>query len=79
MQVQSEQMEVNFGEACAILALFLILVIISNVCIYCLTRKLVVKLALNCESECAQIRSQISSLQKALQTQQNALLRLKKK
>ena len=72
-------MEVNFGEACAIGALLLIIVIISNASIYCLTRKLITRLALNCEKECSQIRSQVSSLQKALQTQQNALLRLKRK
>ena len=72
-------MEINFGEICVVGTILLIIILVSNASIYCLNKRLITRLALNCERECSQIKNQVSSLQKAVTTQQNALLRLKRK
>ena len=72
-------MEINFWELCLVGTILLIIVLVSNASIYCLNRRLITRLALNCEREQSQIKLQVSSLQKAVTTQQNALLRLKRK
>ena len=72
-------MEISFLEICLVGAIFLIIVIVTNVTIYFLNKRLITRLALNCEKEQTQIRLQVSSLSKAVSTQQSALLRLKRK
>ena len=72
-------MELSFLELAGVGAVLLIIVVITNVTIYCLNRRLITRLALNCEREVAQLKHQVNSLSKAVSTQQNALLRLKRK
>ena len=72
-------MEISFWELCLVGAILLIIVLVTNISIYCLNKRLITRLALNCEREQSQIRLQVSSLSKAVSTQQNALLRLKRK
>ena len=72
-------MELSFFELSGVGAVILIIVIITNLTIYCLNKRLIARLALNSEREIAQLKHQVSSLSKAVQTQQSALLRLKRK
>ena len=72
-------MELSFFELSGVGAVIIIIVLISNLTIYCLNKRLVARLALNSEREIAQVRHQVSSLSKTVQMQQSALLRLKRK
>ena len=44
-------MEISFLELCLVGAIFLIIVIVTNVTIYFLNKRLITHLALNCEKE----------------------------
>ena len=72
-------MELSFFELSGVGAVIIIIVLISNLTIYCLNKRLVARLALNSEREIAQVRHQVSSLSKTVQMQQSALLRLKQR
>ena len=70
-------MELTFWELAGVGAVLIIIILASNLTIYCMNKKLVARLALNSERELAQIRNQVSSLQKTVNMQQSALLRIK--
>ena len=70
-------MELSFFELAGVGAVLIIIILASNLTIYCMNKKLVARLALNSERELAQIRNQVSSLQKIVNMQQSALLRIK--
>ena len=72
-------MELSFFELSGVGAVILIIVLITNLTIYCLNKRLIARLALNSESEIAQVRHQVNSLSKTVQMQQSALMRLKRK
>ena len=70
-------MELTFWELSGVGAAFLIIILVSNITIHCMNKKLVSRLALNSEREMAKIKNQISSLEKTLSMQQSALLRIR--
>ena len=72
-------MELSFFELSGVGAVILIIVLITNLTIYCLNKRLIARLALNSEWEIAQVRHQVNSLSKTVQMQQSALMRLKRK
>ena len=72
-------MELSFFELSGVGAVLIIIILVSNLTIYCLNKRLVARLALNSEREIAQVRHQVSSLQKTVQMQQSALLRIKQR
>ena len=72
-------MEPSFFELAGVGAVLIIIILVSNLTIYCLNKRLVARLALNSEREIAQVRHQVSSLQKTVQMQQSALLRIKQR
>ena len=72
-------MELSFFELAGVGAVLIIIILVSNLTIYCMNKRLVARLALNSEHEIAQIRHQVSSLQKTVQMQQSALLRIKQR
>ena len=72
-------MELSFLELASVGGVILITVLIRNLIIYCLNKRLIKRLALNSEREIAQVRHQVNSLSKMVQMQQSALMRLRKK
>ena len=72
-------MELSFFELAGVGAVLIIIILVSNLTTYCLNKRLVARLALNSERETAQVRHQVSSLQKTVQMQQSALLRIKQR
>ena len=72
-------MELSYLELVGVGGVILITVLITNLIIYCLNKRLIARLALNSEREIAQVRHQVNSLSKTVQMQQSALMRLRKK
>ena len=72
-------MELSFFELAGVGGVILIIVLITNLTIYCLNKRLIARLALNSEREIAQVRHQVNSLSKTVQMQQSALMRLRRK
>ena len=70
-------MELTFWELAGVGAVFLIIILVSNITIHCMNKKLVSRLALNSEREMAKIKSQLSSVEKSLTMQQSALIRIR--
>ena len=70
-------MELTFFELAGVGVVFLIIILVSNITIHCMNKKLVCRLALNIEREMAKIKSQISSVEKSLTMQQSALIRIR--
>ena len=72
-------MELSYLELVGVGGVILITVLITNLVIYCLNKRLIARLALNSEREIAQVRHQVNSLSNTVKMQQSALMRLKKK
>ena len=72
-------MELSYLELVGVGGVILITVLITNLVIYCLNKRLIARLALNSEREIAQVRHQVNSLSQTVQRQQSALMRLRKK
>ena len=72
-------MELSYLELVGVGGVILITVLITNLIIYCLNKRLIARLALNSEREIAQVRHQVNSLSQTVQRQQSALMRLRKK
>ena len=70
-------MELTFWELAGVGAVFLIIILVSNITIHCMNKKLVSRLALNSDREMAKIKSQLSSVEKSLTMQQSALIRIR--
>ena len=72
-------MELSYLELVGVGGVILITVLITNLVIYCLNKRLIARLALNSEREIAQVRHQVNSLSNTVKMQQSALMRLRKK
>ena len=72
-------MELSYLELVGVGGVILITILITNLIIYCLNKRLIARLALNSEREIAQVRHQVNSLSQTVQRQQSALMRLRKK
>ena len=72
-------MELTYLELLGTGGVILITVVITNLVIFCLNKRLVARLALNSEREIAQVRHQLNSLSNTVKMQQSALMRLRKR
>ena len=72
-------MELSYLELVGVGGVILITVLITNLVIYCLNKRLIARLALNSEREIAQVRHQVNSLSNTVKMQQSAFMRLRKK
>ena len=72
-------MELSYLELVGVGGVILVIILITNLIIYCLNKRLIARLALNSEREIAQVRHQVNSLSQTVQRQQSALMRLRKK
>ena len=70
-------MELTFWELAGVGAVFLIIILVSNITIHRMNKKLVSRLALNSKRVMAKIKSQLSSVEKSLTMQQSALIRIR--
>ena len=72
-------MELTYLELLGCGGVILITVVLTNLVIFCLNKRLVARLALNSEREIAQVRHQLNSLSNTVKMQQSALMRLRKR
>ena len=72
-------MELTYLELLGCGGVILITVVLTNLVIFCVNKRLVTRLALNSEREIAQVRHQLNSLSNMVKMQQSALMRLRKR